>query len=261
MMAAAVTLVTILFRRVVLDRLAAVEAAARKVEAGDFDNIAIDQGRDEIGRLSRTLFGRARAVHDHTRVLEDLVSERTEKLRRLANVDLLTEIPNRRGFTHVFEQWLTNSALNRRPAALLLIDLDNFKDVNDAYGHQAGDRLLCETARRLSALLTDSDSCARWGGDEFVVLAADCDEDGLRALCARMVMAIAAAPIRCDDGQDIALTVSIGACRVLSGSSIDIAFAEADAALYAAKRAGRNRFEMFDANAAEALQQVVKARA
>uniref|UniRef100_Q07P36 Diguanylate cyclase n=1 Tax=Rhodopseudomonas palustris (strain BisA53) TaxID=316055 RepID=Q07P36_RHOP5 len=261
MTAAAVALVTILFRRVVLDRLAVVEAAARRVEVGDFDNIPIDRGSDEIGRLSRTLSGMAQAVHDHTQVLEDLVNERTEKLRRLANIDLLTEIPNRRGFTYVFEQWLAKPASNGRAAGLLLIDLDDFKDVNDAFGHQAGDRLLCETARRLSALLSDRDSCARWGGDEFVVLVVDCDHDGLRALCARMVGAINAAPIRCDDGQEIALTVSIGACRVGSGSSIDLAFAEADAALYTAKRAGRNRFALFDASASEALQQVVKARA
>ena len=261
MMAAAVALVTILFRRVVLDRLASVEAAARRVEVGDFDHIPIDHGSDEIGRLSRTLSGMAQAVHDHTRILEDLVSERTEKLRRLANIDLLTEIPNRRGFTSVFEQWLAKSASNRRPAGLLLIDLDDFKDVNDAFGHQAGDRMLCETARRLSSLLTDSDTCARWGGDEFVVLVVDSDQDALRALCARMVAEIAAAPIRCDDGRDIALTVSIGACMLLSGSSIDLAFAEADAALYAAKRAGRNRFELFDGSAEAALEQVVKARA
>ncbi|WP_041798387.1 sensor domain-containing diguanylate cyclase [Rhodopseudomonas palustris] len=261
MMTAAVALVTILFRRVVLDRLAIVEAAARRVEDGDFDNIVVDRGSDEIGRLSRTLSGMAHAVRDHTRILEDLVDERTEKLRRLANIDLLTEIPNRRGFTQVFEQWLARSPLVPRSAGLLLIDLDDFKDVNDAFGHLAGDRLLCETARRLAPLLTDRDICARWGGDEFVVLVEDCDQDGLRALCARMVAAMNATPIRSDDGQDIALTVSIGGCRVVSGSSIDAAFAEADAALYAAKRAGRNRFVLFDADAGSALDAVVTAKA
>lgn len=261
MMTAAVALVTILFRRVVLDRLATVEAAARRVEDGDFDHIVVDQGSDEIGRLSRTLSGMAHAVRDHTRILEDLVDERTEKLRRLANIDLLTEIPNRRGFTQVFEQWLAQSPLAPRSAGLLLIDLDDFKDVNDVFGHLAGDRLLCETARRLAPLLTERDTCARWGGDEFVVLVEDRDADGLRALCARMVDAMNAAPIRSDDGQDIALTVSIGACRVVSGSSIDAAFAEADAALYAAKRAGRNRFVLFDSGAGSALDAVATAPA
>jgi len=261
MMTAAIALVTILFRRVVLDRLASVEAAARRVEDGDFDHIAVDGGSDEIGRLSRTLSGMARAVQDHTRVLEDLVSERTEKLRRLANIDLLTEIPNRRGFTQVFEQWLAASPLAPRSAGLLLVDLDNFKDVNDEFGHLAGDRLLCETARRLESLLSGNDTCARWGGDEFVALVEDCDRDGLRTLCERMVAAMNAVPIRSDDGQDIALTVSIGACQVAAGGSIDTAIAEADAALYVAKRGGRNRFELFDAAAASALDQAMKARA
>ncbi|KIZ32992.1 MULTISPECIES: sensor domain-containing diguanylate cyclase [Rhodopseudomonas] len=259
MMTVAIGLVTILFRRVVLDRLASVESAARRVEDGDFDHIAVDPGRDEIGRLSRTLSGMARAVQDHTRGLEDLVNERTEKLRRLANIDLLTEIPNRRGFTQMFEQAMSASPLASKSPGLLLIDLDQFKDVNDRFGHLAGDRLLCETARRLERLLSGNDSCARWGGDEFVALVEDCDRDGLRRLCERMVAAMNAAPIRFDDGQDIALTVSIGACQAEAGGSIDTAIAEADAALYAAKRAGRNRFELFEPVAA--LDQVVKARA
>lgn len=258
MMAAAVALVTALFRRVVLDRLAKVETSARRVAAGDFEDILVDSSGDEIGRLSRTLAGMARTVHANTRVLEEMVSERTQKLRRLANLDLLTGIPNRRGFSQVIGQRLSDGAHQDRPAGLLLVDLDGFKKVNDAYGHQAGDRLLCETVRRLCSVLGETDICGRWGGDEFVVLLTACDEASLRAAGARMLQAVAAAPICCDNCCSIDLTVSIGASLIEAGESIDIAFAQADAALYAAKRGGRNRFECFGDNGATGVAEALE---
>lgn len=246
MMAAAVVLVTVLFRKSVLDRLAALEASARRVETGDFSAVAVDPGRDEIGRLSRAFAAMAAAVRDYTRTLEDMVSERTEKLRRIADIDLLTDILNRRGFIHAFERVRAEAAVTGATPGLLLIDLDGFKDINDACGHQAGDRLLTETARRLSSLLAGADVCARWGGDEFVVLVADCDDGSLRQRCERILGAVNAARVRCEDGREAAMTVSIGACQVAVDDTLDAAVAKADAALYAAKRNGRNRFVVFD---------------
>jgi diguanylate cyclase (GGDEF)-like protein len=248
MMAAAAALVTILFRRSVLDRLADLEASAYRVEQGDFATIFVDFGRDEIGRLSRAFAAMATAVHNYTGSLEEMVDERTEKLRRIADVDLLTDIPNRRGFIRAFEETHANAAVTGATPALLLIDLDGFKAINDSRGHQAGDRLLAETAQRLSSLLGSGDVCARWGGDEFVVLMADCEQDRLRDACARTLGTINAGPV-CygDSGADIAMTVSIGACGVAADDTLDTAVARADAALYAAKRAGRNRFVVHDA--------------
>jgi diguanylate cyclase (GGDEF)-like protein len=246
MMAAAAVLITVLFRRSVLDRLAAVEASARRVEKGDFDAIAIDQGRDEIGRLSRTFAAMAIAVHDHTRVLEEMVAERTEKLRRAADMDSLTGILNRRGFLRRFEQVHAAASLTGATPGVLLIDLDCFKDVNDGCGHLAGDRLLAETARRLSSAMAGEDACGRWGGDEFIALIADCDSRTLPDVCAQVSAAIKARPMSRGDEGVIATTVSIGAARVAVDEPVEAAVARADAALYDAKRAGRDRFVIFE---------------
>jgi diguanylate cyclase (GGDEF)-like protein len=255
MMAAAAALVTLLFRRSVLDRLADLEASAYRVEQGDFSTILVDFGRDEIGRLSRAFAAMATAVHNYTGSLEEMVDERTEKLRRVADIDLLTDIPNRRGFIRAFEETHANAAVTGATPALLLIDLDGFKAINDSRGHQAGDRLLAETAQRLSSLLGPDDVCARWGGDEFVVLMADCEQDRLRDVCARMLGTINAGPVRYEDGgSDVVMTVSIGACGVAADDTLDAAVARADAALYAAKRAGRNRFVVSGAVADPAPQ-------
>ena len=249
MMAAAAALVTILFRISVLDRLAMLEASAHRVEQGDYATIVVDTARDEIGRLSRAFAAMAHAVQHYTGNLEEMVGERTEKLRRIADIDLLTDIPNRRGFIRAYEAAHAHAAVTGANPALLLIDLDRFKDINDGRGHQAGDRLLAEAARRLSSLLGDGDVCARWGGDEFVVLMADRDETALRGACDRMLVAVNGAPVRCEDGSEVAITVSIGACGVACDDTLDAALARADAALYAAKRAGRNRYVVFGAGA------------
>jgi diguanylate cyclase (GGDEF)-like protein len=249
MMAAAAALVTLLFRICVLDRLAVLEASAHRVEQGDYATLVVDTARDEIGRLSRAFAAMARAVQHYTGSLEEMVGERTEKLRRIADIDLLTDIPNRRGFIRAFEAAHAQAAVTGATPALLLIDLDRFKDINDGRGHQAGDRLLAEAARRLSSLLGEGDVCARWGGDEFVVLMSDRDESALSDACARMLATVNGAPVHCEDGSDVAITVSIGACRVACDDSLDIALARADAALYAAKRAGRNRFVVSGAGA------------
>ena len=249
MMAAAAALVTLLFRISVLDRLAVLEASARRVEQGDYATLVVDVARDEIGRLSRAFVTMAHAIQHYTGNLEEMVGERTEKLRRIADIDLLTDIPNRRGFIHAFEAAHAQAAVTGANPALLLIDLDRFKDINDGRGHQAGDRLLAEAARRLSSLLGDGDVCARWGGDEFVVLMADRDETALRGACDRMLVVVNGAPVRCEDGSEVAITVSIGACRVACDDTLDAALARADAALYAAKRAGRNRYVVFGASA------------
>lgn len=246
MMAAAAALMTLLFRRSVLDRVALLEASARRIEEGDFSPVAVDRGSDEIGRLSRAFAGMAQAVGNHTRKLEEMVSERTEKLRRIADMDLLTEVRNRRGFIAAFTQGRQRAARNGTAPGLLLIDLDYFKDVNDGFGHQAGDRLLCEAARRLSAVLGPGDICARWGGDEFIVMVADGSEKALCATADHVLGAVSGGPILFEDGREAVMTISIGVCRVASDDSIETAVAKADVALYAAKKAGRNQAVLFD---------------
>jgi diguanylate cyclase (GGDEF)-like protein/PAS domain S-box-containing protein len=139
--------------------------------------------------------------------------------------------------------------LERRPGrvGLLFVDLDNFKDINDSLGHDAGDRVLVEIGRRLTRAARRVDTVARLGGDEFVILGAELtDDDDPRLISDRVVRAIRE-PLQID-GQDLTVTASVGA--VLTGdphADPGELLQRADSAMYAAKRAGRNRFHVFDA--------------
>ncbi|EJW13395.1 hypothetical protein A33M_3815 [Rhodovulum sp. PH10] len=242
---AAVALMTLLFRRSVLDRLARLEVAIRRMEAGDFA-ASVDRGRDEIGRLSRAFARMATAVGDHTELLETMVAERTEQLRRLAHQDPLTAIYNRRGVLVAVEALRARAGEEKFALGLLLIDLDLFKTINDAHGHHGGDAVLSEAARRLKGALGPDDVYGRWGGDEFIVVAVDRPDESLAEVAARLLAAIGGRPVRLEDGGSVALSISIGACPLAGDTTVDAALAQADAALYAAKRSGRDTAVVYD---------------
>jgi len=246
MMLAAVGLIALLFKRVVLDRLAGVEAAVREVEAGNYASLSADAGGDEIGRLSRALVRMASAVGDNRQMLECMVRERTEELERLANRDALAGVLNRRGFTKAYAAAQARAEAGGRQMGLLLIDLDRFKQINDTLGHQAGDFVVLATARRITELLGEAGICARWGGDEFIVLIEDCALQGLRATAHRLMAAISHSMVDVGGGRQTALTVSIGACLIEPGEAIERAADMADTALYMAKGSGRNKVVVFE---------------
>lgn len=240
----AVALMTLLFKRSVLDRIAQVETSIKRVEEGDLGIIEIDRGADEVGRLSRAFARMAAAVADNTGLLETMVHERTIELRRLAHVDPLTGICNRRGFLVEVDRLRTAGA--DEPFGLLLVDMDLFKTVNDAYGHHGGDRVLGEVARRLADALRASDVCARWGGDEFIVLVTRCSEAIMSDVVLEIIGAISSTPVRVDDDASLRMTVSVGGAMIAPGEDIDAAVTKADAALYAAKKAGRDNVVLYD---------------
>jgi len=246
MLLAAAVLMTLLFKRSVLDRLAGVEAAVQRVQAGRFDEVVTDQATDEIGQLSRAFGEMARAVGDNTDRLEQMVSERTRKLERLAHLDPLTGIFNRRGFELAFATEQNRARRTGRPIGLLLIDIDNFKPINDSHGHQAGDRVILEVVRRMTAVLRNYDLCARWGGDEFFVLLGDASLDALNSVSAKIVAAMGEQPVALADGLSLSITASIGACLVADGETLAEAASQADAALYTAKQGGRDSFVVAD---------------
>ncbi|MDC7789332.1 diguanylate cyclase [Rhodoplanes sp. TEM] len=237
--AAAVALMMLFFRRVVLDRLAKLEVAIRRMEAGDFA-ASVDRGRDEIGRLSRAFARMAARVGDHTGKLEAAVAERTVQLRRLAHVDPLTGIYNRRGVLAALDERRAAAARDGVPLGLLLIDFDLFKTINDAHGHHGGDRVLSEAANRLRAVLRPGDVYGRWGGDEFIVVAREPSEAALQRLGEMLLVAIGGTPVAVDDGAAVRVSISVGGCRLAVGEPLDAALARADAALYSAKHAGRD---------------------
>ena len=251
----AALLITLLFKRIVLDRLARLESSVRSVEHGNYSVAPADGGNDEIGRLSRSFGSMAATVGNNTEVLETLVRKRTAELEQLADVDPLTGAYNRRGLMRIFERNALDSQESDR--GLLLIDLDFLKNINDTYGHRAGDIVLADASRRLRRELRDDDICARWGGDEFAVLIGRCDENSLADVASRMLAVIGGEPfnLRTDAGHHV--TISIGAC-LTKRESIDMAAARADAALYSAKDAGRNQFVIYEKMRVEDIPHIAR---
>jgi diguanylate cyclase (GGDEF)-like protein len=126
------------------------------------------------------------------------------------------------------------------------MDLDQFKQINDTYGHQAGDKVLVATSQRIAEVIRPVDICGRWGGDEFIVLIEDCTPAALQTVAQRLVLAIGGEAVTLGEERQAVVSVSIGACIPGTHEPIE-KFAEmADAALYAAKEAGRNRVVVFN---------------
>ena len=243
-MALVTVLAMLVFKRAVLDRVEALEGVVRSARGGDYGPaLSMGTGRqDEIGRLAASFTEMAAAVDDNRRLLEARVRERTQELEQLAFRDGQTGILNRRGFVAAHDE-----ARSQGPYGLLLVDIDRFKSINDTYGHAAGDVVVLAVARRISAALGPKDSCARWGGDEFIVLVPECAPEQLRAMAHAVMLAIDENPVVLEDGRQIAVSVSAGACLAEPGDTLDVATDMADTALYMAKARGRNMVVVFDA--------------
>ena len=175
------------------------------------------------------------------------VTDRVEAAGRLAHQamhDDLTELPNRALLLDRLDQALARAERSGRPCALLFIDLDQFKQVNDNMGDGAGDQLLKTVAGRLIQAIRPGDSVGRLGGDEFVVLAENIDEQATVTAIAERVQAYIAEPVSVGD-RVVTMSGSVG-IAISNRQSPDALFQEADMALHRSKRSGRNRWEIYD---------------
>lgn len=162
------------------------------------------------------------------------------ELTRLATEDTLTGIANRRRFTEEATRQLALAQRSHQPLSLLIFDLDHFKCINDAYGHQAGDTVLVETVRRALQVLRQSDLAGRWGGEEFVVLLPDSSlADAIQA-AERLRMLLESSPVT-HGAVQIPVTLSGGVAQLLTQEALEQLVGRADKALYQAKQEGRNR--------------------
>lgn len=235
-----------IFRIAVLDRILRVEAGLVALREGRRAVMEPDRSADEIGRLSRTLIEMSDTITEARLSLESQVRERTEQLQSLVNLDALTQICNRRGFEEKFAAPRRRGSDEAQVDGLMLIDIDNFKTINDSAGHAAGDQVVVEVARRLTAALRGVDVCARWGGDEFIVLVRECTPLGLSQVASALNEMMRKLPVVLPDGESIAVTISIGAVLLEAADSLALAADMADAALYTAKQEGRDRVVIFD---------------
>jgi diguanylate cyclase (GGDEF)-like protein/PAS domain S-box-containing protein len=163
-----------------------------------------------------------------------------QELSLLARNDSLTGLPNRRHFDEEFAITVARQRRSKRPIALLYIDIDHFKDINDSLGHAAGDDVLREFAQRLKGSLRATDFVARLGGDEFAVLLEDIDTPEIAQLVARKVMVAMQRDITTDSSEcHVTTSIGIAFCRRVACSQDEL-ITIADGALYQAKAAGRN---------------------
>lgn len=235
---AALALFNLVLNRLVLDPVSALETAMLRVRDGDLTPLELPRGKGEIDRLIGHFSNMAEAVRSHTRELEHRVAERTEALHRLASIDPLTGLHNRRGLNERLEAEISRALREQHTFGLIWIDIDLFKEINDYLGHAMGDEALAAVGRLLTASIRPYDCAARWGGDEFLVLLSPCDLDTLSSLSERIRSGVERSiELPGDNG----LTVSIGACLAYPGDSLETILHRADQALYKAKAEGRNR--------------------
>jgi diguanylate cyclase (GGDEF)-like protein len=185
------------------------------------------------------LIARVRVAY-RSRQLLDLALRRYSNLEDLAYRDELTELPNRRGASRQVDVLLSRARRHGHQLALLIIDADRFKAVNDRHGHAVGDVVLRELAARLRERVRREDVVGRWGGEEFVVALPETTPDGAAAVAESLREAVARMPIEAGDGLRLDVTVSIGVAA-WTGQELEDLVDRADRALYAAKAAGRDR--------------------
>ncbi|WP_432695601.1 diguanylate cyclase [Marinobacterium sp. YM272] len=167
-----------------------------------------------------------------------------ERLARMASIDELTGVLNRRALVGAISNEIARIHRSSRKSALIMIDFDHFKQVNDNYGHEAGDKVLQHVVELARECLRESDLLGRLGGEEFAALLPDTSLEGAKVLAERMRQTVADATTRSRNGEDIRMTLSIGVCE-MQGEEREVSelLRRVDGALYAAKHRGRNRVE------------------
>jgi two-component system, cell cycle response regulator len=189
------------------------------------------------------LKARLRAGRRILELQEQLVNAR-EQLRMQATHDALTGLFNRAAILEVLEREVVRSNREKYPMAVIMADLDHFKDINDTYGHQAGDEVLKETARRMLASFRPYDVVGRYGGEEFLIVVPTSELATAMELADRLRQNISAEPVVASTGFPIPVTLSLGVASSSTERNQPAHLLRlADEALYTAKNAGRNRVE------------------
>ncbi|MDY0121070.1 MAG: EAL domain-containing protein, partial [Sulfurimonas sp.] len=230
-----------IFKRWLAQPLDQVMAQIDKIELGDYSNSKLLQTDDELGMISRNINDLAQNLKQR----EKQLSTSRKKLEHLSSHDTLTHLPNRRLFISRVEEAIKRAQRHNKRAAVIFIDLDNFKQVNDSLGHDIGDELLVSIAKRLSSQLRDTDTVARIGGDEFNLLIEDIQNyEDVEAICMKL-MDDFNEPFGCNEHQ-IHTTISMGVSLFPDdGEDSTTLIKNADLAMYQAKDSGRNQFRFY----------------
>ena len=191
-----------------------------------------------------------RLLHDFAVIEMQLRSmkKETERINAMAHYDALTGVLNRRGAEVLLDTVLMDAQTNNRSFSVLMLDIDHFKQVNDTHGHQAGDELLKAFSAHISAQLREDDLLARWGGEEFLIIAPNTDQNNRHLILKRLESSV-----KGDSFFIPGVTFSAGFTTYHPGDTRQALIKRADTALYKAKAAGRNRIEVFSSEAGLSL--------
>lgn len=212
-------------------------------ETKDFSLRADTPGSDEIGQLYDSFNEMLQEIEERNLVLR----QRQEHLQELAHFDTLTRLPNRVLFHDRLQQAMNLALRSNQLIAVIFIDLDRFKDINDTLGHRTGDLLLQQVADRMELVLRDCDTVARLGGDEFTIFVQDIRSQKNACKVAQKLLDLFEIPY-CLDGQQTFITSSIGITIFPDdGDTIDTLLMNADIAMYHAKADGKNAYRLFNA--------------
>ncbi len=190
------------------------------------------------------------AKNNHVRVTSIIydVTERKESEKRLvylANYDTLTSMPNRNLFHDRLKHSMTQAKRKKNQLALLYLDLDHFKAVNDALGHQAGDKLLIEASQRIKKCIRESDTAARLGGDEFTIILEQIEKNEQVSVVAQNLLSLLSQSYRINNNE-VVISASMGITMYPGdGEDVDTLLRKADSAMYFAKEQGRNNYHFF----------------
>lgn len=225
--------------------------------SGDIRNRRKD-GSEYVERLTiDTSYNENGTVNCHIGLFSDVTAERNkeETIWRQAHYDHLTGLPNRKMFHEALEQAMETAQRNGRSMALIYLDLDFFKEVNDSLGHDVGDELLQEVARRLRRAVREHDLVARLGGDEFTLILKNADMlKNVEDVCRRVLKAVAEPYMFGEHAITVSASLGVTIYPRDAGSVTEL-LQNADLAMYAAKDAGRNQFRHFSAEMQQLAQQ------
>lgn len=174
-------------------------------------------------------------------------SYREAQAQELAITDQLTGLPNRRAILDVIERELARSKRSLSPVSVVMVDLDNFKTVNDTWGHETGDKVLRAAAKALRESVRESDWVGRFGGEEFILILANADQNSATQTVERSRSEVQSLTVLGENGEKIPVTASFGICSTMGDDAIgsEEMIRNADKALYHAKFTGRNRYEIW----------------
>jgi len=208
----------------------------------------IIRGDGQLRWLSDKCFLGRRAEHGHGPIIVGIAEDITEKkqlegeLQRLATTDVLTQSSNRRYFFECARTEFERARQFASPLAFLLLDIDDFKRINDTHGHQMGDQVLQKVARCGASVLRQSDLFGRIGGEEFAALLPGCQPDLAEQIAERLQREIERVVFTAENGERFRVTASLGLTYLkASDPELSAVFARADAAMYTAKRLGKNQ--------------------